>query len=213
MKQRYNLFCLVYCLIIIASSGQSLFAQGGAYAPCQVVPFAPELTTAGNVWGSSFDPEGRLYTFRQRPGKENAYYIARAEREEYGFRAWERVDLGGEFADLYPALSPDGKHLVFTSYRPVPGTSAQGNNNLWHAQWTGDGWGPPTFMAAVSDTARYESQVYFHDDGTLYYRRAVADSPGEVTLSTQWTGEIWTKPIEDDRVERWRGWRDGFHLW
>jgi len=41
-----------------------------------------------------------------------------------GWSEAERVDLGGEFSDLYPTLTHDGQRLAFTSYRPFPGDTS-----------------------------------------------------------------------------------------
>ncbi|MEO8587889.1 MAG: hypothetical protein ABI432_00830 [Flavobacteriales bacterium] len=38
-------------------------------------------------------------------------------------------------SDLYPAPSPDGSVVVFTSYRPIPGdTSSHPSANLWYVE-------------------------------------------------------------------------------
>src|SRR5262245_62698127 len=105
---------------------------------------APELADSGRIYRGALAPGGReLWFFKKVTDDPQAedYRIYRSRRTKTGWRAAERVDLGGDFSDLYPTLRHDGQRLAFTSYRPFPGdTSAHPSANLWYADRRGDGW-------------------------------------------------------------------------
>jgi hypothetical protein len=73
---------------------------------------APELSDSGRIYRGTLSPGGReLWFFKKVTDdpQEEDYRIYRSRRSETGWSAAERVDLGGEFSDLYPfrATTPD----------------------------------------------------------------------------------------------------------
>jgi hypothetical protein len=117
----------------------------------------PETISLGNVYRGTFTPDGdTLYYFRKVTHGAEDYRIFRAHRAGGSWSEPERVDLGGDYSDLYPALTPDGHRMVFSSYRPVSGdTSAHPSAYLWYVQREGDSWGGPVFMADASAWGHY----------------------------------------------------------
>jgi hypothetical protein len=62
-----------------------------------------------------------------------------------------RMDLGGNFSDLYPSVTSDGKTdgIRLLSYRAAGDTSSHRERvPVVHRAARGDGWGPPVFMLA-----------------------------------------------------------------
>jgi hypothetical protein len=199
-------------LLMICAAGTLL---GCATRP-QPEVFAPDVLSTGNAWKGSFAQDGRSFYFfmKQPTGKEN-YRIQVSRRQGDAWTAPERVDLGGDFSDLYPTVSPDGRRLVFVSYRPAPGEAPGGEPHamLWLAPRVGDGWGEAVYLESLNVPGQYHSQPAFDGQGALYFRRS---RPGgdTVTYVTRWTGEAYGAPEPYDPINRWSsGWREGLFVW
>jgi hypothetical protein len=175
-----------------------------------------ETISTGNVFRGTFTPDGdTLYYFKNVTEGEEDYRIFRSHRAEAGWTEPERVSLGGDFSDLYPAITVDGRKMVFSSYRPAPGdTSAHPSAYLWYAERRGAAWGKPVFMAEASEWAHYHSQPIFDARGDLYFNRSGWDYRGHSEHVSRWTGDRYGKP---DTAAGWLALRDrigaGRHLY
>ena len=94
--------------------------------------FAPETISTGNVYRGTFTPDGReFYFFKNVTEGEEDYRIFRSRLVDKRWTTPQQINLGGDFSDLYPAISPDGQRMIFSSYRPAPGdTSAHSSAYL-----------------------------------------------------------------------------------
>ena len=175
-----------------------------------------ETISTGNVFRGTFTPDGdTLYYFKNVTEGEEDYRIVRSHRVGSSWSEPERVSLGGEFSDLYPAIAPDGRRMVFSSYRPAPGdTSAHPSAYLWYVARDSGAWGAPVFMAEASEWAHYHSQPIFDARGDLYFSRSGWDYRGHTEHVTRWEGERYRRP---DTAGAWLAWRDrvgpGRHLY
>lgn len=177
-------------------------------APSRVEVFEPENLSAGEVFRGTFTSDGSTFYFFKKVGGGENYRIHSSNRTAAGWTAPVVVELGGPSSDLYPAISPDGRRIVFSSYRPLAGNStAKPNAHLWYADRTGNGWGTPVFMSRTSTLNHYHSWVEFGFDGALYFRRTTADWRKNETLRARWTGTEYSAPEPYVDVERWKGWR------
>ena len=157
-------------------------ASETAPAPAADV-LGPGIISAGNVFRGSFTPDGdTLYYFRNITEGQEDYRIVRSHRTGIRWTEPETVTLGGAYSDLYPALSPDGSRMVFTSYRPAPGdTSAHPSAYLWYVEragGAGGSWGEPVFMAEASAWAHYHAQPIFTSTGAVHFTRSGWDYRG-----------------------------------
>jgi hypothetical protein len=114
-----------------------------------------ETISVGNVYRGTFTPDGdTLYYFKNVTEEQEDYRIFRAHRKGGSWRSAERVSLGGDHSDLYPAITPDGRRMVLSSYRPAPGdTSSHPSAYLWDVEREAGSWGNPVFMAEASAPA------------------------------------------------------------
>jgi len=180
----------------------------------QAKPFEPEVfgtdvLSKGEVYRGCFTSNGRsFYFFKKVTRGQEDYRIFISHLAGGKWSEPQRVSLGGEYSDTYPAISKDGKRLVFASYRPAPGdTSAKPNAHLWYVDRNGDGWGKPVFMPAASKLGHYHSWVEFGFDGGVYFRRTTPDWRANETLVTRWNGKEYETPKSVAAVERWKSWR------
>jgi hypothetical protein len=196
--------------------GFCIFAQATFAQQSEIKPelFGAGVLSVGEVYRGSFAPDGRVFYFFKKvtPGKED-YRIFVSRRVDKKWTAPERLNLGGAYSDLYPAISKDGKRLIFSSYRPAPGdTSPKANAHLWYAERKGDGWGEPIFMTAVNKLGHYHSWVEFGWNGAIYFRRTTPDWQSTVTLMSRWKAGEFTAPVLFEAVERWKHWRSDVRI-
>lgn len=169
------------------------------------------VTRAGEtVFRGQFSPDGSEFWFfrKVRPDAED-YRIFRVRREGSGWSRPDPVHFGGPSdSEMYPTPTPDGRGLVFTSYRPLPGdTSAHPNANLWYVARRGDAWSEPVFMRA-STPANYESQPWFDADGGLHFTSTSPDWQHQYTRRVQPGFDPRTASwLEDPLLAPWRDWR------
>lgn len=183
------------------------------------VEFAPNLADSGRLFRGTFSPDGRmLYYFRKvTPGKED-YRIYTSAKQGTEWSAPIRLDLGGVYSDLYPSVSPDGKRLVFVSYRLAPGdTTKEPNGYLWYAGWKGNGWGPPVFIATANEFGTYHSGPIIDADYAIHFHRTSADWRRKWSLVSRWNGKGYDPPTPDGDeavLAQWKDWRGGkYHIW
>lgn len=186
-------------------------------APPAAEVFAPGSVSIpdSNVFRGAFTPDGRSFYFFRKVTPEQEDYRIYASRYAAGrWLAPERVDLGGEYSDLYPTISPDGQRLVFTSYRPVPGdTAAHPNANLWYADRAGDRWGPPVLMRAASTLANYDAGPHFGPGGAVYYKSTTPDWRTTHHRVTRWDGTAYGPPQEDETIAPWQDGPEDRYVW
>lgn len=189
-----------------------LCAPGLAFAQAvQAVPqrFGGNVLSNGEVFRGSFSPDGNsFYFFRKVIPNQEEYRIFVSHRNGDNWSAPERVVLGGDYSDTYPALSKDGNRLVFSSYRPAPGdTSHKPNAHLWYVDREGNGWGRPVFMKEASKLGHYHSWVEFGYDGGIYFRRTTPDWSSNETLVSRWRNGSYGAAEPVAALSRWKNWR------
>lgn len=160
-------------------------ASAQRQTPTVAAVFEPGIISTGNVYRGVFTPDGAEFYFFKRtttdPRRED-YRIFVSRRTGNRWSAPDTVNLGGAFSDLYPALSRDGRHLIFSSYRPAPGdTAARPSANLWLAARTTTGWATPVLLPA-NRSGYYHAQLVIDDAGDLYFKRQTADYRGGVDM-------------------------------
>lgn len=185
-----------------------LLASNAVFAQAPEV-FSPGVLSEGEIYRGVFAPAGRtFYFFKKVTPNQEDYRIFVSQLAGGNWTKPEQVRLGGEHSDLYPALSNDGKRMVFSSYRPAPGdTSEKRNAHLWYVERAGNGWGEPVFLSSVNKLGHYHSWVELSADGALYFRRTTPDWQQTETLVARRDGQGYATPIRYEDVERWKTWR------
>ncbi len=184
-------------------------------------PFGPQISAAdsGRIYTSVISADGReFYDFRRVGDLAENYRIFRSIRTGSGWGPAQQLRLGGDWSDLYPALSADGSRLVFASYRPAPGdTSSKRNAHLWMVRREGSGWGAPGFVAA-SVLGHYHSGLTLDVNGTLRFRLTSPDWREQVDAELPWLRDRFAPQIIRKPplpvVEYWRKRSgDSIHVW
>jgi len=186
-----------------------------AQTPATATPFAPELADSARLFRGTFSADGRtLYYFLKVTPNQEDYRIYVSRLSDGRWSKGERLDLGGDFSDLYPSVSRDGRRMVFASYRPAPGdTSSHRNAYLWYTDRRGDGWGPPVFIGPAAAFGYYHSGPIIREDRSVTFARTTPDWRTKTSWTTRWTGSGYAAatPQGYDPALPWRTWRTATH--
>lgn len=94
--------------------------------------------------------------------------------------------------DHHPAVSPDGRLLVFASER----LGGIGGSDLWYSRSDGGGWSQPVLMSEIINTSDNEMTPSFSaDGGTLYFASDGREGYGGFDLyASEFAAGTWTAP-------------------
>jgi len=163
----------------------SLFSSSFTFTlPCEAVTFSRDYKTMFFTLYSEGDGVEKIYQARFSGGKDNQ-----------GDWSADEIPLGfctGKSTYTHPALSADGKILIFASNRP--GTI--GGMDLFISQNEGGAWSDPVNIGdAVNSTSNElfpyldaENNLYFSSDGILGYG-------GYDVYVCKFKSNTWGKPI------------------
>lgn len=150
------------------------------------------LSTPDDELGAAFEPDGRTLYFTLRSPTTTTRPVQAICVSHQSGGLWgepEIAPFSGRYNDTSPALSPDGKRLVFTSDRPVPGRAGVTPNapvdyDLWAVDRRADGrWGEPRHLGLPVDTpTSVEQSAALAADGTLYFSSNRPGSKGAFDL-------------------------------
>lgn len=112
--------------------------------------------------------------------------------------AWSRrMNMGERINtaqwDAQPAISADGKTLIFSSARP----GGYGGKDLWVSYWKNNNWTQPENLGKTINTGADEEAPYLHYDGkTLYFASSGHTGYGQhdIFRSQILGGGNWTNP-------------------
>jgi outer membrane protein OmpA-like peptidoglycan-associated protein/tetratricopeptide (TPR) repeat protein len=109
------------------------------------------------------------YTSRKR-GKDGAgtthLKLYRAKRTEKGWAEAEELPFNNDnYSVAHPALSADGKNLIFASDMP----GGEGASDLYMVAIEGDGFGEPKNLGDVVNTEGRETFPFVDTNGDLYF--------------------------------------------
>lgn len=141
-------------------------------------------------WGDSgyrtinaieFSPDGqsmfialetaRVATIEGREPAAEAPEIALYESRREG-DGWSRPQLlpfAGTYKDYEAAVSPDGRWMLFNSWRPAPDGRTSDKNNLWLTRRTSTGWSPPVYLSGINKPESEESYAAISPNGLVIF--------------------------------------------
>jgi Tol biopolymer transport system component len=172
----------------------ALWMRGGV-----PVEFAPGIISTGNELPVTFSPDGHEVYFTRATTNPRGTHIMRSTLGATGWQPAERVPFSSDaWADLDPAVSPDGKRLYFVSTRPRPDTPAlaKPDMDIWFVEREGDSWSAPHWIEALSSDAK-EGSPTVDRSGTLCFfsdRNAAANRNSIYCAAP--AGQSWSPPVK-----------------
>ena len=172
MKRLCLLFALLAAVTVHAAPPPEVFAPGVVSGPAHEA--APV-----------FSANGRTLWFGRSDGPQST--ILESRLTAAGWSAPVTAPFSGRWSDMEPALSPDGRFLVFVSNRPKQDGGAPldgffmgrkhpgGGGNLWRMERTAAGWSAPQRLPDVVNASDSTFAPAIAADGTLYFMRPTPD--------------------------------------
>jgi Tol biopolymer transport system component len=187
---------LILSLIITCGSSLIAFCQNIVSPGSKPEVFTQEgVATPNNESVSTFNPDG------------NTAYIADGQTIVFSKKIngkWTKptvAPFSGQWKDWDPALSPDGKRLVFVSNRPVDTAvnqdKPQKNHHLWYVDHiSGDQWSKPKhFDAPVNLLGFNDYGPSVSGSGTVCFCSKGRDGyKGMGGYYAKWMGDHYDKP-------------------
>jgi outer membrane protein OmpA-like peptidoglycan-associated protein len=160
-------------------------------------PMTGSINTPDNEGTVSIPADGsRVYHTYCGPGSIGSCDLVVSDLNGGEWSSRENLGPGinTPFWESGPAISADGRTLVFSSARP----GGYGGKDLWMSSWTGAEWTPALNLGAAVNTSKDEEAPFLHYDGiTLYF--ASTGHPGlgnhDLFMSRLDEDGKWSKPV------------------
>ena len=134
--------------------------------------FAPGvISDAREQWRLTFTPSGKTAYFASSDEffpftRQATIYFSHLVKGEW--TTPEVAPFSGQYSDIDPLLSPDGRRLYFSSIRPVDGVT-RGDLDLWVVERTAQGWSAPLHLGPEVNSPEDELYVSADARGTIYF--------------------------------------------
>lgn len=157
------------------------------------VLFAPGVISTDEEFAPSFTPDGNTVYFS---GASSKIYFSKLVNGKWGKPVV--AAFSGRWGDMDPFISPDGKRLFFSSYRPLDGANQpQKNAHIWYVDHlSGDNWAAPHHLDAPVNLAGIDNYApSVSRAGTLCFfspRRDV--NYKRKSYTAQWLGDHYDEP-------------------
>ena len=169
-----------------------LYACAAAAMPGAV----PEVFAPGVVSGPAHDsapaftPDGREVYFTRSSSSLSTLLVS--YRLARGWSEPVIAPFSGEWLEMEPAFSPDGRFLVYASNRPdneggapidgfFNGVARPGKGaRLWRVDRTPTGWSPPRLLPSAINDGRAIYAPSVARDGSLYFMKPGTDGRFEI---------------------------------
>ena len=145
---------------------------GDAAPPDDGTPvlFAPGVISTGDVFASTFTPDGQTVVFT-KVAAGRPLTLMQSHWRDGRWTTPERLPFSGTYRDLDPAFSPDGGRLYFSSRRPAGPSPADtmSLDDTWYVDRVGSGWGTPVRAAGAVNSEAVDMYPSVTRRGTLYF--------------------------------------------
>jgi len=183
-------------LVIAVLLGRLPAAKSQSGVGSQPKLFLPGIVSTGlNERDMAISPDARdMYYTIQAPRLSFSTIVHRVYRNNKCGNA-EIAFFSGQYADLEPEFSPDGKRLFFVSNRPLMGDSGTKDYDIWYVEKNSSGWGTPVNAGPEVNSADNEFYPSITTDGSVYFTAIRPDTLGQEDIyKSKWTGNQFMKP-------------------
>jgi hypothetical protein len=155
-----------------------------------VALFAPGVISTGDVFGSSFTPDGRTVYFTKATGNGRVMHIMQSRWSNGSWSTPTRAPFSTGPRQRDPYVSPNGKLLYFTAPRQRDATSTDpgGDWDTWVVPLTQGDHAPAERLPSLANSARNEMHPAITIDSTIFF--SVRDRPIGVASPFTAPGQI-----------------------
>ncbi len=152
-------------------------------AGCKVQELTLDQSSAPGATAPAFSPDRHLVVFGKAVGSRT--FLFQSDRRANLWGSPHLAGFSGVYTDIEPAFSSDGRHIIFTSNRPLVGGGARLDGNydgkvrvghggqLWKVNRTSRGWSEPVLLPDEVNEGGSVFSPAIQGDGTLYFMRPV----------------------------------------
>ncbi len=185
LSKKIALSTIVICCTVAAAWSQDIIKPGA-----KATLLAPGvISTAAGEFAPTFTADRKTVYFTGDPT-----FICFSKWVNGAWSKPEVTSFSGKWKDMDPFLSPDGKRLFYSSYRPIvetPQSTQQKAAHIWYVdKLPGDKWSAPHHLDApinldgINDYAPAVSA-----SGTLYFYSPNRDAANKTTYYCKWLGD------------------------
>lgn len=144
--------------------------------------FEPGVISNGGVFGLTKSPDSKIALWVSSNGKRDTLKIMES-RKNNGI--WSTPDVAsfsatkGEWKDIDPIFSPDGKTVLFQSNRNTGRNSDRKDFDIWAVTLSDNQWSKPQHLGNVINTASSESYASMAKNGNIYFMKENEDGKGK----------------------------------
>jgi len=141
------------------------FNNLSAESPTLIFPFL--VNTPFNERNAALSPDGQMliYSFKMA----NQYVLLYIELVKGIWTKPNVMSFSGQYSDLEPCFSPDGRFLFFSSNRPVDKGNETKDFDLWVVKKESSGWSVPVNLGPMVNSEYNEFYPSISEDMTLYF--------------------------------------------
>lgn len=193
-------------LILVACIATTFVTASAARAASTIKLLGPDVISGPEHDSApAFARDGREVWFSRSDGSHST--ILESHIEGGRWSAPRTASFSGHWSDMEPAMSPDGRFMVFVSNRPAEGvgspldghfmgkTFPAGGGNLWRVERRGAGWSAPVRLPETvnSDSSTFAPSVAA--DGSLWFMHPVDSGRRFRLYRAQWRDHHFQTPI------------------
>jgi hypothetical protein len=133
------------------------------------VVFAPGVVSTGDVFASTFTPDGRMVVFTKFSLPRMTLMASHLVNGNW--TAPVPLPFSGTYRDLDPSFSPDGSRLYFSSWRPTGPAAGDTTTaaDTWYVERKDDGWGDPVRLPEPANSDELDMYPSVTTRGALYF--------------------------------------------
>ncbi|HJP62830.1 MAG TPA: hypothetical protein VJ844_05280 [Mucilaginibacter sp.] len=183
------------CTVAVCCAALSAFSQDIVDPAAQPKVFAQEgKTDLSNESVAAFMPNQKTVFIAEG----QTIVVSKMAKGKWGMPV--TASFSGQWKDWDPAMSPDGKRLIFVSTRPLEGMpqdKAQKNAHLWYVdKLSGDAWSAPKhFDVPVNVEGCNDFGPSISGSGTICFCSRNRDgNAGMRGYYVKWLGDHYDKP-------------------
>lgn len=142
---------------------------------------APGLISSDGVFGFTLSPDGKTALWVSSGGKRDTLRIMESRKVK---GAWTLPVVAsfsaawGEWKDIDPVFTPDGKKVLFQSTRNTNRAAGRSDFDIWIVERTKSGWGRAIPLGDSINSEASESYASMSRDGTIYFMKENPDKAG-----------------------------------
>lgn len=192
------------CTMLLVSCGTQV-KEGDKYLkqkPPSLIPevFAPKLVSKEEEYefGSVFNKQGTEFFYGVDLNGKSEIRYSRLEEDDWS--TTQTILVHDEYGFNDPFLSPDEQQLFFISRRPLDGTGAQKDYDIWYVERSSNGWSEPINAGRNINSDGNEYYISFTNTGAMYFSSNKHDFNFDIYKSNSINGTFQPPGPLDDSI-------------